>query len=458
MPRRFVLAAGLLAAVLALPAPADAAETCDRYAGAFGSDAAAGTATQPYRTAQRLSDSLEPGQTGCLLEGTYTDQVTGPYVLNFRKGGRLGAPVSIRSVPGQRALLRGIIQVPRDSNYVTISDVDIDARRVTPDESVGIQILSEDFTLQDSTITNRSQAICMVVGMPGWGKAVRTVIQRNTFRDCGGTDNLLEHSAYIEWTDGVLITENVFLRSGAYAVHLYPDAHNVTVSHNVMVGNGGGVIFAGEGDTATTDTVVEQNIITDSKRRPGIEAWWGGPKGSANVARDNCLIRNARAQVDLAGGGYAATDNIIADPGFRDPARGDYRLAPNSPCLGVVGYDTAAKLMGAPADPPAAEPSATPAATNTATPVPTGTATPIPTGAPSSAPTPQPTATPTPVVSPPTRPEPTVPPAGEGSQPVADPGRDPVEGARLVIDDAAFSASGGTAHRCRQGAGRCGRR
>src|SRR4051812_46967474 len=50
--------------------------TCDKVAAANGSDSASGTADAPYRSAQKLSDSLVAGQTGCLRAGTYNEDVT----------------------------------------------------------------------------------------------------------------------------------------------------------------------------------------------------------------------------------------------------------------------------------------------------------------------------------------------------------------------------------------------
>jgi hypothetical protein len=459
-PRHWLpIAAALLVCALS-PAGASAAG-CDRYASPFGSDTASGTQALPYHTAQRLIDSLAPGQTGCLNGGTYADEVTGPFVLRVGHGGNPGAPITIRSTPGQRATLRGIIYLPPTSNNVVISDLDLDVRRPTPDQTVGIQITASDTTFANNTITNHSQAICAVLGLPGYGQAIRTVFTGNTFRDCG--DNRLEHSLYVEWTDGVTITDNLMIHSGGWAVHLYPDSHNTVVSHNVMVGNGGGVIFAGEGDAASTDNIVEKNIIADSFDRPGVEAWWGGVRGARNVARDNCVIRNALAQVDVSGGGFSSSGNVIADPRFVDPGSGDYRMGANSPCQDVVGYDTAARLSGRPALEPAPEPQPTATPRPVVTPNPTPASTPQPTSTPRPTVTPRPSTTPRPTATPRPRPagEPTVtttpPQAQDGTQPEAD-GTDPVEGAKLVIDDEAFSASGGSPvkkPRCKRPRRRC---
>jgi hypothetical protein len=447
--------------LLLLCAPARAEVACDRYAGPFGTDTAPGSLAQPYRTAQKLTMSLSPGETGCLLAGTYSDEVSGHYVLNVKRSGAPGAPITIRSAPGQRAQLRGIVQVPAGYHHIVVSNLDIDARRVPPGEASGMSLHGADVTFEDNTITNDGQAICMILGSNSWGRAVRTVVQRNTFHDCGAPQNKLEHSVYVAAADGTLITDNVFLRSGGYAVHLYPDAQDTTVTHNVMVGGGGGVIFAGEGDAASSRTVVARNVITDSATYSGIRSFWGGTAvGRDNLARENCLIRNRRAQIDLAGGGFSATDNLIADPGFRDPAAGDYRLAPAGPCLELVGYDTAAKLRGETVTAPEPEAAPEPSATPEPTPTPRPTATPAPTTTPRPTATPRPTTTPTPPPpppSPPVAPQATPPPVDKGTQP-GDPVDPPVEGAELVLDDAAFSASGGSTRppsRCRRRPRRC---
>ncbi len=458
--RRLLPLAALLSLLLCAPARAEA--TCDRYAGPFGSDAAAGTLPQPYATAQKLALSLDPGQTGCLLAGTYAQEVSGHYVLNVKRSGAPGAPITIRSAPGQRAQLRGIVQVPAGYHHIVVSNLDIDARRVPPDEKTGISLHGEDVTFEDNTITNAGQAICMILGSATWGQATRTVVQRNTFHDCGAVGNKLEHSVYVADAVATLVTDNLFLRSGGYGVHLYPDAQQTTVTHNVMVGNGGGVIFAGEGDAASSDAVVARNVITDSAMYAGIRSFWGGTAvGSGNLARENCLIRNKHVQIDLAGGGFSAAGNLIADPGFRDPAAGDYRLDADSPCLELVGYDTAAKLRGETVTAPA--PAPTPSPTLTA--VPTPGATIVPTASPAATHTPAPTATqtavpaqtpePTPTPAPPAA---TPPPVDTGTQP-GDPVDPPVEGAVLVLDDGAFSASGGSTQlprRCRRHPRRCG--
>jgi hypothetical protein len=57
--------------------------------------------------------------------------------------------------------------------------------------------------------------------------------------------------------------------------------------------------------------------------------------------RSNCFWQNADG--DISGTAEIA-DNVVVDPRFVDRARRDYRLAADSACLAVVGYDTAARI------------------------------------------------------------------------------------------------------------------
>lgn len=463
--RPVVLLVVLLAMLLRAAAPALAADaaavTCDRWASPFGADTAPGTQTQPLRTVQRLADVLAPGQTGCLATGTYTDEISAPYVLRVNHGGGPGAPLTIRSAPGQQATLRGIVYVPKGSDYVTLSHLAIDGRRLTPDANNGIQVTASYTTFEYDDITNNQVNICMILGSPGWGEAIGTVVRANTFHDCGWRQDNKEHSIYVEWTDGVQITDNLMLRSGEYAVHLYPYATNTTVTHNVMVDGGGAVIFAGEDGTPSSNNVVSQNIVVGSVNRPGIHSWWGGAKGTGNVATSNCLFNNPNTNVDISAGGFTASANVIADPGFVDAANGDYRLKPTSPCLAIVGYDTVAKITNQPVAvtvPPGATPTPTPSPSPSPSPTPSPTPTstpnpsPTPTATATPAATPVPTQTPNPTQTPTPSPTPTATPSSTPTQvPVAQPPNAPpaapVEAAQ-AIDSHAFSASGGCSRRC----------
>ena len=319
--------------------------SCTRYAAPGGRDRNRGTKRNPFRTAQRLADSLRAGQTGCLRGGLY-DQVQDGYVLRVGRGGAPGEAVTIRGYPGERARLKGIVTVPAGSNHVRLSYIGI---RGTGRANT-VKIYARRVVVQNSNISNRGRGeSCMILGSTsGYGRARGVIVRRNRFHDCGdpGNDNK-DHAVYVSNSLNARIVGNVFWRTAAYAVHLYPNARGTRVAHNVIDGgrpsNRGGILFGGDSEFASSGNVVEQNVVAYA-RTSNITSNWDGLVGRRNVARRNCLWGARDGNIDSSNGGFRRGDNRVARPRFVDRWERDYRLRPASRCRSVVGYDAAALL------------------------------------------------------------------------------------------------------------------
>jgi hypothetical protein len=320
--------------------------TCDLYASTTGSDSNSGTAGSPFRTAQKLADSLSAGATGCLRGGTYSAASGATYALRSTHGGAAGAPITIRSYPGERATLVGIVWVVNGSNNITLAALNI----VGTGGQITVQINAGDVIVEDSDITNDWKGYsCMILGdNTGFGAAPRAIVRRNRFHECGtAAHGALDHAIYASnVTDGQIV-DNLFWNSQAFAIQLYPNAQRTLFAHNVIDGDApsvrGGVLFGGESAYASSGNIVEYNVIAYSQTY-NIDSWWGGSPGSGNVARYNCLWAGKQGNINTSGGGFTTSNITIANPLFVNKSNRDYRLAAGSPCLSVVGYDTAAKL------------------------------------------------------------------------------------------------------------------
>src|SRR5688500_2507139 len=86
------LLAGALVAGLSGVRPAAAAEVCHRWASSAGSDANDGSTTRPVATIRRLAAMLQPGETGCLKNGTTISTAGGWGIIS--EGGGQGAPIT----------------------------------------------------------------------------------------------------------------------------------------------------------------------------------------------------------------------------------------------------------------------------------------------------------------------------------------------------------------------------
>ena len=320
-------------AALAGPASAAPAAGCDLVAATNGSDSGDGTPARPLRTAQVLVDSLEAGQTGCLHGGTYSsdDQV------------KLSIPgITLTSYPGERALIAGRLWVAKEAPGSTVSDLDLDGRNRADNPSPTIN--ASDVTISGNDITNhKTDWYCLSLGnLDSWGRADGAIVEGNRIHDCGilpATNQ--SHGIYVAAADDVVIRDNFIYDNADRGIQLYPDAHGALISGNVIDGNGSGIIISGAGPNASSDNVIENNVITNSRIRDNVESNWESKVGSGNVVRDNCIGGGANDDGDggiLEGSniGFEAVDNLITIPAYANRAAGNFTIPADDPCAAIL--------------------------------------------------------------------------------------------------------------------------
>ena len=304
---------------------------CTKYAAPGGLDSAAGTAGAPLRSAQALADSLSPGQVGCLRGGTYAGG------LRVNRGGTATAPLVLRSAPGERALITGRIVVPEGSDDVTIADLNLDGNgqsgRPLPSPSVG----ADHTTFEGDDVTNDHTEICFTIGSGAWGAADGTVIAHNRVHDCGLLPSRnQDHGIYVDDATNTQIVGNVIDHNTDRGIQLYPNSTGTVVSENVIVENGEGIIFGGEGSQSSSNNIVEHNLIIKSLIRSDIESYYppGTQPGLGNVVRNNCVSSRG---INTVAGGFSAAANVTASQAELVPsAETGYRATPGSKCATVV--------------------------------------------------------------------------------------------------------------------------
>ena len=324
--------------------------SCALFASPSGSDSHLGTISSPFRTPQKLVNSLQPGQTGCLMGGTYSlAGGTSGSQLKFNHGGSSGAPVTLESYPGQMATLTGApVYVPYGSNYVDITDLSIDTYAVN---QVGVQIMGAYDQVTSDNITNQNTRYsCVILGSnTGYGQAAYPLVANNVIHQCGyyPSDPFEDHGIYDDSSVGAVITNNIFWGMPyGWGVQLYSNAQGTQVTHNVIDDNGNGIVFGGDTGWASSNNTVAENIISNSSNEYNIQSWWGGAVGTGNLAENNCVYNGKRGNIQSPATGFTASNNLTANPEYTNPGSHVYTLQPGSPCLAVVGYDTAA-LIGA---------------------------------------------------------------------------------------------------------------
>ena len=254
--------------VAAVVADSPAASGCDRVAAPSGSDSAAGSAAAPYRTAGKLADSLQPGQTGCLRAGTYEQDVA------IARGGSAGSPITLTSYPNERATVRGRFRVKDSANFVTIEDLDLDGRNPA-DTLPSPSVYGNDVVFRGNDVTNYHTGICFLLGSNDYGRAERVTIEGNRIHDCGVLPaQNHHHGIYIEHADNTRVVDNWIYDNADRGVQMFPDSQGAYIARNVIDGNGQGVSYARD----SANNVVEHNVVSNSVLRWNIEDWelYGG--------------------------------------------------------------------------------------------------------------------------------------------------------------------------------------
>jgi hypothetical protein len=311
--------------------PRSSTPPCTRYAAAWGNDSTQGSFRRPYRTISTLLSRLAPGQTGCLRAGLYVENV------RVTRGGRPGKPITLTSAPRARATIRGKFVIAEGADDVVVTNLNIDGRNTVG--ATATPIVNGDRSMWlGNDVTSHHTMICFVIGSAhGRGVAHGTVIARNRIHNCGRlpvTNH--DHGIYVEAAVGTVIRDNYIYGNADRGVQLYPNSQDTVVVHNVIDGNGEGVIFGGDGGYASSGNSVVANIISNSTIRANVESSWpdGGPVGVRNVVSLNCLWNGRAGNIDASAGGFVAHSNIEADPLYVDSSAGDFRLRKHSRCRG----------------------------------------------------------------------------------------------------------------------------
>jgi Right handed beta helix region len=299
------------------------ARACDRVAWPSGPG-----------TVQRFVRTLRPGETGCLHRGTYTGRV------KISRKGAPGRPITLQSFPGESARIVGRVWLTRRSAHVLVRRLYLDGRNRGGLPSPTIN--GRNIRFENNDVTNHRTGICFILGHDAYGTARQVTIRRNRIHDCGRLPATnLHQGIYVSVARDTRVVGNWITENADQGIQLFPDARHTYVAGNVIDSNGEGIIFGGGERKAASDSLVEGNVISNSKLRENVESHFEGPIGSDNVVRANCVGGGIR---DVGTGGiidppvgFEPVENVVAIPAFRGP--GDYRLRPDTPCAFVFTGD-----------------------------------------------------------------------------------------------------------------------
>jgi hypothetical protein len=331
---------GVMAAATLTPT-ASAASGCDRYASTTGSDTSGtGALNHPLASVEALDGALKPGQTGCLLGGTYGSVSS---TQRMTTNGTAGQPVTITSAPGQQAKVVGLIEV--EGAYTTVADLSIDgsnnlyaSRRSGTNcaypVSNGLEIdgagdVFENNDFYQSVASLRGNGIGI-----GWNHpADNAIIRANRIHDLGQCQ-AFDQMIYLAHGTGVQIYDNwMWNDRHGWGIQVYPGASGAHIYDNVIDGAGSGIVLGGS--TQVAHNAIDHNVIMDSTGLPdaglaqgvGVSTCCG--LGSGNSFTDNVVFNNPGGIASASG--VTLNGNTTAAPNLADTTSHDYRMTSRTP-------------------------------------------------------------------------------------------------------------------------------
>ena len=319
---------------------ASAATTCNLYASPSGSASGDGSLSHPVATVQELDWALAPGQTGCLLSGTY-GSISTDHVLN--NSGTATGQITITTAPGATAKIDGLIEM--QASYLTLSGLNIDGSNNLYSSqrsgtncpypvSNGLEIdgvgdIFQDNDFYQSVASLRGNGIGI-----GWNHpADNAIIRNNRIHDLGQCQ-AYDQMIYLSHGNNVQIYDNwMWNDPHGWGVQVYPAATNAHIYDNVIDGAGSGFVIGGS--TTVTGNTIDHNIILNSTGLPnagltqgvGISTCCG--LGAGNSFTDNIVYNNPGGIASASG--ITMSGNTTTAPALADPADHDYRLTTSTP-------------------------------------------------------------------------------------------------------------------------------
>jgi hypothetical protein len=322
---------------------------CDRFASTVGSDARGrGTFRQPFLTLTRLDRSLRPGQTGCLMGGTYGG-LTAWHQIDT--DGTSDDRITIREAPGQIATVSGWVDI--EASYTTVEDLRIDGSNTLYPTRAGTTCRSN--VSQSLTISGHNDTLQYVeyfqlipdlrgngIGIGYWGDADNTIIRHDKIHDVGGCD-FYDHLIYLAGGRGAQIYDNwLWNDPHGWGIKLDPGPTGARIWGNVIDRAGSGFNFGNSsGHRPTADNRVFDNIVMNSVGVSNPDIPWSYPgvlvtspgmlsSSTGNELYDNDSFNNAGGIRDIARNVTSAqldvSGNTKVAPRFVNAADHDFAL------------------------------------------------------------------------------------------------------------------------------------
>jgi hypothetical protein len=291
-----------------------------------------GTQDAPFATLQRAAGLSNAGDTICARQGTYQG-------AQMTHSGEPGAPITMRSYPGETATVEGgQFRVMADWGvevaFVVVEGMEF---RASPENDQGIFLHSA----HDVVIRNNRFLDSVGGGISGSG--ARVLIDGNEFARCSigivgtGTGFVVTNNRFHSNLDsGVMLSAYPLdpASENQQPLEVYAGGRDWVISNNVFVSNAKTAVVLWQ--ELAVGAAIHNNIFhrnAESEAEPGTNGVSFSGSGSGHTLINNLYDGSGAPVIYEMPPPFVESGAVFEIPGFRDQDAFDFRLQPGSPAI-----------------------------------------------------------------------------------------------------------------------------
>jgi hypothetical protein len=323
-----------------------------------GNDANDASMDNPFRTIGKAAETARPGDVIYVRAGTYVESIV------IKKSGEEGKPIILSCAPGDLGKVKitppkeyveknpsGAVITVHTAHHVWINGLVIEGPMGRPEAPPFEMYGANGITFAGKAGLGCRVTNCVIFWSVHCGikemdhAGTKILMEANIIFDNGTRST--DHGIYCP-ADDVTINGNVIFHNAGYGIHSYSKPKRQVITRNICMGNkAAGIILAGSENRVyhnvcaynglgimyfrggCTENLVKNNIFAFNKTDCAYDNG-GGKYGdpAKNVDDFNCYFPGKPSERIGPG-----KNELLADPLFVDPKKGDFRLQADSPCL-----------------------------------------------------------------------------------------------------------------------------
>lgn len=279
-----------------LGSPSATPSAGDRFVGPGGDDDGPGTLQRPFETVAKGLETLRPGQTLWLRQGTYREDITSPQI----RSGRSDARITVAAYPGEHPTIRGLLWLD-GADYWTLDGLYVTwAAENGPGDHMVKMTNGVGWEILNGRMWGARSFSALLVAGTKQGEPSDWVVRGNCIYDVvtqpihhvNGDHNLyvntgtsagpgvVERNILFHAPNG----QNIKLGYGRSDPQPGDGTANVTIRFNTLYGALKNLSVADD----SHDITIERNIIQGSDEGYAVRSY--RLVGERNVVRDNLLV------------------------------------------------------------------------------------------------------------------------------------------------------------------------